>query len=239
MALHYATHHNGVWNISEIDNVTNSYITNLKISIDNLDIPHVAYERYHPTAVEFYQILATKNYNSWSLSTIGEDTTTMSNIDLEIDSYGYAHISFGGMGAPHGFNLKYVKQHTGISVLVDVTIEFGNYGNITGTIVDDTTIKFISPPGPQSGAVVSNIKIWLENGTNISMPFSFTYDAYDSDGDGIPDNNDDCPYIFGNSTFDLIGCIDSDGDGVSDSGDAFPLDPFEATDSDNDGVEKF
>ena len=235
--LHYATHHNGVWNISEIDNVTNSYITDLKISIDKLDIPHVAYERYHPTSVEIYQILATKNYNSWSLSTIGEYTTISSNIDLEIDSYGYAHISFGGMDTPHSldFSLKYLKKHTGSSVLGDVTIEFGNYGNITGTIVDDTTIKFVSPQGPQSGAVVSNIKIWLENGSNITLPFSFTYDAYDSDGDGIPDNNDDCPYIFGNSTFDLIGCIDSDGDGYSDTGDAFPHEETQWADQDGDG----
>ena len=43
----------------------------------------------------------------------------------------------------------------------------------------------------------------------------------DGDGDGFGDNPagnnpDDCPFFFGNSSMDRIGCIDSDGDGYSD-----------------------
>ena len=50
----------------------------------------------------------------------------------------------------------------------------------------------------------------------------------DTDGDGYGDNSsenattpDDCPDIWGNSTFDRYGCLDSDGDGMSDEIDDF------------------
>ena len=63
----------------------------------------------------------------------------------------------------------------------------------------------------------------------------------DTDGDGYYDNAnpatnwDDCPTIWGNSTFDLQGCVDSDGDGVSDIGDPWPNDPTRSSDTDGDG----
>jgi len=55
----------------------------------------------------------------------------------------------------------------------------------------------------------------------------------DSDGDGIGDNSDLCPYVFGTSVSPL-GCIDFDGDGFSDTIDEFPNDPLEWLDRDND-----
>ncbi|MAK05101.1 MAG: hypothetical protein CMA03_04355 [Euryarchaeota archaeon] len=55
----------------------------------------------------------------------------------------------------------------------------------------------------------------------------------DTDGDGIGDNSDDCPFVFGTSEYPL-GCLDFDGDGFSDLIDAFPNDPNEWLDSDND-----
>jgi hypothetical protein len=51
----------------------------------------------------------------------------------------------------------------------------------------------------------------------------------DSDGDGVPDNEDEFPN-------DPTEWVDSDGDGVGDNGDAFPNDPSETSDSDGDGV---
>lgn len=64
------------------------------------------------------------------------------------------------------------------------------------------------------------------------------YDEYavspDSDGDGVPDFNDECPNQAG--TEETAGCPDSDGDGVRDSQDEFPLDPECQKDSDGDGV---
>ena len=58
---------------------------------------------------------------------------------------------------------------------------------------------------------------------------------FDTDGDGLGNNQDDCPDQFGDSTIDRIGCQDFDSDGYSDLNDSFPLDPSEWLDSDEDG----
>ena len=86
---------------------------------------------------------------------------------------------------------------------------------------------------------------------NGSVYYNGTYQLQilsDTDGDGIAnkydDNDDDdpwfdeldgCPIVFGNSTWDVFGCVDSDGDGYSDQGDKFPQDPTQQLDSDQDG----
>ena len=72
----------------------------------------------------------------------------------------------------------------------------------------------------------------------------------DSDNDGYDDAEDVCPFVTGNSTVDRIGCLDSDGDGISDptpqignqsawdtsdGADAFPNEPTQSTDQDDDG----
>jgi OOP family OmpA-OmpF porin len=65
--------------------------------------------------------------------------------------------------------------------------------------------------------------------------------ALDSDGDGIPDLVDECPFTFGYAQF--FGCPDTDGDGIGDSRDLCPNEagPIEnrgcpIVDSDGDGV---
>ena len=74
----------------------------------------------------------------------------------------------------------------------------------------------------------------------------------DTDGDWVGDEQmsdraDGCPTIWGNSTYDRLGCLDTDGDGYSDpdanwpaktdcyGADAFPIDPTQWCDEDNDG----
>ena len=71
----------------------------------------------------------------------------------------------------------------------------------------------------------------------------------DGDGDGYGDNPsgnnpDDCPFFFGNSSEDRIGCIDTDGDGYSDpelswsvaqGADAFIYEATQWSDIDGDG----
>ena len=48
-----------------------------------------------------------------------------------------------------------------------------------------------------------------------------TVSASDSDGDGVDDSVDDCPYAYGTSTIDRDGCPDRDGDGNSDLNDGW------------------
>ena len=74
----------------------------------------------------------------------------------------------------------------------------------------------------------------------------------DTDGDWVgdeqmSDRSDACPTIWGNSQYDRLGCVDTDGDGWSDpdagwpartdcyGADAFPSDPTQWCDEDNDG----
>jgi hypothetical protein len=62
----------------------------------------------------------------------------------------------------------------------------------------------------------------------------------DQDGDGYGDNSsgleaDDCPAEEGYSNVGLFGCPDADNDGTAQSNDAFPDDPTQWSDTDNDG----
>jgi hypothetical protein len=57
----------------------------------------------------------------------------------------------------------------------------------------------------------------------------------DGDGDGVLDQDDDCPSVWGNAT-DVPGCPDRDGDGVADQNDPCPTDPVDGClDPDGDG----
>ena len=47
--------------------------------------------------------------------------------------------------------------------------------------------------------------------------------AADSDGDGVDDSLDDCPWASGTSTVDRDGCPDNDGDGTSDFNDGWAI----------------
>ncbi len=83
-------------------------------------------------------------------------------------------------------------------------------------------------------------------------PITFVLDPSqwsDGDGDGLGDNPsgsnaDDCPFILGNSTINIRGCLDSDGDGwadetttfgVFDGADALPFEATQSADTDGDG----
>ena len=52
---------------------------------------------------------------------------------------------------------------------------------------------------------------------------SLAAQAADSDGDGVQDSADDCPWAAGTSTVDKDGCPDWDGDGTSDFSDAWAI----------------
>ena len=55
---------------------------------------------------------------------------------------------------------------------------------------------------------------------SLFLPLAF---AADSDGDGVQDSSDDCPWAAGTSTVDKAGCPDRDGDGTSDFNDAWVI----------------
>ena len=88
------------------------------------------------------------------------------------------------------------------------------------------------PVGPQFFSVAVNQETTLVNLTE------------DADFDGVEDDDDDCPNLYGTSTNDRQGCPDSDGDGysnpdgtwtVNDGADAFPAVDTQWADQDFDG----
>ena len=54
----------------------------------------------------------------------------------------------------------------------------------------------------------------------ISVSLMPVVSAQDTDQDGVPDDQDECPDEYGDAQYD--GCPDSDNDGVPDHDDAFP-----------------
>ena len=88
------------------------------------------------------------------------------------------------------------------------------------------------PTGPQFFSLALNAGYTLVNLTE------------DADLDGVEDDDDDCPAVFGNSTNDRVGCIDTDGDGysnpdgvwtVADGADALISEKTQWVDQDSDG----
>ena len=60
------------------------------------------------------------------------------------------------------------------------------------------------------------------------------YVDYDSDRDGVWNDEDGCPNTPGDSTMDRLGCPDNDGDGYSNGGDVFIYEPTQWNDTDGD-----
>ncbi|MBE54748.1 MAG: hypothetical protein CMB00_05905, partial [Euryarchaeota archaeon] len=74
-----------------------------------------------------------------------------------------------------------------------------------------------SPPPLRKQAALFLVFLFLVSVTSIAAQ------AADSDGDGVLDSADDCPWAAGNSTVDLDGCPDRNGDGTSDFNDPWSI----------------
>lgn len=106
----------------------------------------------------------------------------------------------------------------------DNFLEFNNYTTIDwwGMVVPKFNPNFMpftfnTNPGKTFYLVTEH--------QGISQTYSYTIPLSDYDGDGVPDIQDDCPYVFGWPQFN--GCtsyaqIDTDGDGVPDLFDQCP-----------------
>ncbi len=85
---------------------------------------------------------------------------------------------------------------------------------------------------------------WCNDGVDYTLLLSIDSNDRDTDEDGYIDTEDSCDNTPGTSAYDRKGCIDSDSDGYSDpeqgwgpnnGADAFPFEPTQWQDSDNDG----
>ena len=200
------------------------------ITVDAANQPHIVYHTWTGQNLKYATI--DPAISDWKVSTIASNADVGEGNSIFIDENGIMHVAFNDDTTDV---LKYTTKSTGVSVTNEVTVKFGQYGSVTGTVVNDTTIRVTTPVISTSDTVVLSIVDKDSNVHQLSSTFQFI-DQNDFDSDGILNADDDCPEVAGTSTLDQNGCPDDDGDGYSNSGDAFPNDVLEWADTDGDGV---
>jgi len=179
-----------------------------------------------------YQMLMPGSGNTWNISTVDSAGNVGYEHDIFVDENNMIHIAYYDSSNQR---LKYANKSTGMYLKKEITVDFGTYGMVTGSVINDTTIVVSTPPAGTVAETV-NLSLWGEDGNEHPIGVSFLFISPDDiDMDGVLNVDDDCPSLAGNSSIDQDGCPDSDGDGYSDENDAFPIDSTEWLDSDNDG----
>ena len=180
-----------------------------------------------------YQLLVSGSGNQWNLSTVDSVGNVGYENDIFVDDNNMIHIAYYDSTNER---LKYANKSSGMYLKQEITVDFGAYGEVTGTVVNDTTIV-VTTPLAGSVAETVNLSLWGEDGTEHPLGVSFLFISPDDvDMDGVLNVDDGCPNVAGESTIDQRGCPDADGDGYSDANDAFSNNPYEWQDTDLDGV---
>ena len=229
--LRYATGTpNGQWTTTIIDSSGNTGRQPF-IAMDSFGNAHIAYNSW--TGWDLKYAVFNSTTSGWDKSTISTTGDVGQSNSLFIDQSGIMHVAFSD---ETNNNLKYATKSIGMSQTNEISVQFGQYGQVTGTVVNDTTIRVTTPLAGQTAENV-DLTLWDKDGNGHILSSAFTFISPDDlDSDGVLNSNDDCPNVAGNSTQDMTGCPDADGDGYSNTGDAFPNDATEWMDSDDDGV---
>ena len=78
-------------------------------------------------------------------------------------------------------------------------MKFGQFGSVTGDVIDDSTIRLTTPAVASAGTVTVSLIDHQGIEHQLSSTFEFI-DQNDLDGDGISNANDDCHEVAGNSS---------------------------------------
>lgn len=201
--------------------------------IDQFDIVHIS--EYNGGSNLGYSMVAPgTSRQSMTVDNVGD--VGYGN-DIVVDDNNMVHIAYYDTTNK---NLKYANRSTGMIQTHEVRVDFGSYGSVIGTVVNDTTIVLTTPghTSEQFSATAGTVtpSIWDVDGVEhqINNAFRF-YLPDDFDSDGINDEYDDCPLVAGPVTNDAVGCPDADSDGYSDGVDVFPNDATQWLDTDGDG----
>ena len=224
--VYYAEGASGsAWSVSNQGNSRDTF----SMYIDQFDIVHIS--EYNGDSNLGYSMVAPgASRQSMTIDSVGN--VGYGN-DIVVDDNNMVHIAYYDTTNK---NLKYANRSTGMYLNQEITVQFGSYGYVTGTVVNDTTIR-VTTPSAGSVAEQVDLKLFGDQGTSLDLGLVFQYVSPDDlDMDGVLNDQDDCPNQAGTSTVDLTGCLDTDGDGYSDAGDAFPNNAAEWSDSDGDGV---
>jgi len=221
----YATGLSGsAWAVSNQGNSRNTF----SMYIDQFDIVHIS--EYNGGSNLGYSMVAPgASRQSMTVDSAGD---VGSENDIFVDSNNMVHIAYYDST---NNNLKYANRSTGMSLTQEITVQFGTYGSVTGTVVNDTTIRVTTPMAGQTADTI-DLTVSDKDGNNHVLSSVFTFISPDDvDMDGVLNVNDDCPNVAGTSTQDVSGCPDADNDGYSDTNDVFPNDSTQWSDTDGDG----
>ena len=220
---------NGEWTSTIVDSAGNTG-HNPSIGLDVADHPHIVYQTWSGFNVKYATIDPTTS--EWAVHTISNNGDVGGSNSLFIDHNSVIHVAFSDESNDV---LRYASKPTGVSLTQEVTIQFGQEAAVTGTVLNDSTIRVTTPSVNTTGTV--NLTLVDNNGEEHLLSANFRFvDQDDLDSDGVLNPSDDCPEVAGTSTHDLTGCPDDDGDGYSDAGDAFAFDASEWLDTDGDGT---
>ncbi|MDA7846082.1 hypothetical protein N9A87_03440 [Euryarchaeota archaeon] len=201
------------------------------IAVDAGDQPHIVYHTWSGQNLKYATIDPVTS--SWTVTAIANNADVGEGNSIFIDESGGIHVPFND---DTNDVLKYATKSTGLIQTMEITVQFGQYGSVTGTVVNDTTIVVTTPMAGQTADTV-DITLMDKDGTSHTLPSAFTFiSPEDLDSDGVLNADDDCPETAGDSTSGEVGCPDGDGDGFSDSTDSFPADASEWGDADGDGT---
>jgi len=221
---------NGQWTTTIVESAGHTG-RDPSIAIDMAGNPHIAYNTWSGWNLNHATIDPLTS--NWTVSTISNSGDVGKGNSLLIDQQGIMHVAFSDETADV---LKYATKSTGLIQTEEISVQFGQYGSVTATVVNDTTIVVTTPMAGQTADTV-DITVVDKDGTPHTLLAAFTFISPDDvDMDGVLNVNDGCPNVAGTSTQDVSGCPDADGDGYSDAGDAYPNDATDWMDSDGDGV---
>ena len=200
--------------------------------LDALDRPHVLHWKSNTDDLLYSTRSASGSWSSMTIDGTGGLDVGRSNA-LVVDDNHQLHAAYADYDNK---NLRYATMPAGLVETSEVSIQFGQYGNVTATVLDDSTIQVTTPIAGSTYETV-DLTLWGDNGAMLDLNVSYLFIAPDDlDMDGVLNDVDDCSNVAGTSTIDLLGCPDQDGDGYSDTGDVFPSDASEWNDTDADGV---
>ena len=223
--VYYAKGASGsAWSLSNQGNSRNTF----SMYIDQFDIVHIS--EYKGGSDLGYSMTAPGGTRqSMTIDSVGD--VGYGN-DIVVDDNNMVHVAYFDSSNKL---LKYANRSTGMYMSQEVTVQFGQYGNVTGTVVDNSTIRVTAPAAMDATESVT-MTVWGADGNGYDLSSTYRYYSDDDvDSDGVLNLDDDCPDEYGLSTVDLDGCPDRDADGVSDVADVFPDEPTQSTDTDGDG----
>jgi hypothetical protein len=221
---------NGQWTTTIIDS-TGYTGRDPSIAVDATDQPHIVYHTWSGRNLKYATLDSTTS--NWTVTTMASGADVGEGNSIFIDHNGIMHVAFSD---DTNEVMKYATKSTGLVQTAEITVQFGQYSSVTGTVVNDTTIVVTTPMAGQTADTV-DITLVDKDGTSHTLLAAFSFISPDDlDSDGVLNADDDCPETAGESTSGEVGCPDGDGDGFSDSTDAFPMDAYEWGDADGDGT---